>query len=749
MEVNNPLNHQAKRPVATAPKACTEAVLRQKMKEVFGYSRFRGSQATIIKHVLQGRNTMVIMPTGAGKSLCYQLPSLMTSGTALVISPLIALMKNQIDQLRNVGVSAYFLNSTLSRKEANAIKKEVEQGKARLLYIAPESLAKEDSINFFKRCELSFVAVDEAHCISEWGHDFRPEYRRIREIIKQIGQIPVIALTATATPKVQLDIQKNLSIEQAKVFRSSFNRPNLFYEVEVKKDSRKRLVGFLREKKGDSGIIYCLTRKKVEAITEMLKLNGIEAVSYHAGLDAKTRIKNQDDFLSKRTYVIVATVAFGMGIDKPDVRFVVHYDVPKSLEGYYQETGRAGRDGQAAHCLMLFSQNDINKIEKFNKNKPLYERDNTRMLLEEVTAYAESPICRRAQLLLYFGERYNGSCRGCDNCLRSTPRFKATDELLLILEAVDQTKPQNSLSYVANIISGNRTDPVRNRKHEKLSVFGKGKDKDEVFWNALLRQAICQDFLSREFDSAKLFESLKITEKGKQFLESPDGVYFQNPHIYPKTRSEEIEEGLQREVLTQYSHTDEDLLADLIQLQKKTAKEAQVPAYVVFLESSLEEMSVRYPTTTEEMLQIQGVGQGKMRKYGQPFLNLIKKYVRKHNIKTSSSVLMKSAGLHSRTKINIIRQVDKKIRLEDIAESLGIPFYELLTEMENICYSGTRLSLGYHINCMLEKDRQKEIYNYFLESETDDMNKACKELSDYNEEEIRLMRIQFVSEMAN
>ena len=719
------------------------------MREVFGYTRFRDLQIDIIKNILQGKNTVVIMPTGAGKSLCYQLPALVTSGTVLVISPLIALMKNQIDQLREVGVSAHFLNSTLSQKDINAIKKETQDGKVRLLYIAPESLAKEDNLDFFKRCKWSFVAVDEAHCISEWGHDFRPEYRRIRQVLTKIGQVPVVALTATATPKVQRDIQKNLGIEQAEVFKSSFNRPNLFYQVEAKQDARKRLVGFFRERQGESGIVYCLTRKKVEEIAEMLTLNGIQAAPYHAGLDTKTRVQNQDNFLSKRTHVIVATIAFGMGINKADIRFVVHYDIPKSLEGYYQETGRAGRDGQQAYCLMLFSYQDTKKIEKFNKNKPLYERDNTRMLLEEVSAYAESPICRRAQLLLYFGERFKGSCSACDNCLDDKSRFEGSKELLLTLETVKQTRPQNPLSYVINVISGTITDHIRNRKHEKLSVFGQGEGRGEAFWNALLRQAIHQDFLSREFDSTNLFESIEVTEKGRQFLKSSTEVYFRHPHVYSKNSSGELEEGLKRDVPTQQGNADKDLLAQLIRLQKKIAEEAQAPPYVVFRKASLEAMATRYPTTDEEMLQIQGVGQGKLRKYGQPVLRLIKKYVKENGIRPHSSVLMKSAGLYSRTKINIIRQVDKKISLEDIAESLNISFFDLLKDMENICYSGTKLSLGYHINYMLEKERQEEIYNYFLESETDDIHQACKALPDYNEEEIRLMRIQFISEMAN
>ena len=735
------MNEQLSVPVS---KAYTRPMLQQKLQQTFGYVHFRGEQFAIVQHILQGKTAIVIMPTGAGKSLCYQLPALMLPGTALVISPLIALMKNQIDQLRALGVSAYFLNSTLSRREINLIRKETEEGKVKLLYIAPESLAKEENIDFFRRFKVPFVAVDEVHCISEWGHDFRPEYRRIREVLDQIGEVPIVALTATATPKVQLDIQKNLRIEQAQVFKSSFNRPNLFYEVVAKKDARKRLLSFLRQKEGEAGIVYCLTRKKVEEISEMLQLNGINASPYHAGLDAKTRIQNQDVFLSEKASVIVATVAFGMGIDKADVRFVVHYDVPKSLESYYQETGRAGRDGKAAHCLMLYSYHDIKKIEKLNKSKTLHERYNIRALLEEVSAYAESPTCRRSQLLMYFGEQFTGRCEACDNCLRPTLEFEASEELGLILQTVEQAKTRNSLSEISEILANKKAT----RTHQQLPLE-EDSDNNKAFWNSLLRQAIQQSFVSRSIESGNLFEILRITEKGKQFLASSQEIMLQYPHIYLKTRNEEIEEGLQREVLVSSSSANPDLLEQLMQLRQKIAEESNLPAYVIFQPISLEEMAGRYPTTIEEMLQIQGVGQGKMQKYGHPFLALVRDYVKANDIQTSESVLMKSAGQQSRTKISIIRQIDKKMRLEDIAESLGISFYKLLDEMEHICYSGTKLNLCYYINCMLEKDRQEEIHDYFLSSKSDNLSEACKSLPDYNEEEIRLMRIKFVSELAN
>lgn len=728
----------------------TKDVLQQKLQQVFGYSHFRGKQLAIIQHVLSGKDAVVIMPTGAGKSLCYQLPALLKSGTALVISPLIALMKNQIDQLYSLGVSAYFLNSTLSRREIQTIKTEVKEGKVQLLYIAPESLGKKENIEFFKRFPISFVAVDETHCISEWGHDFRPEYRRIREVLSQIGQVPIIALTATATPKVQMDIQKNLDIKQARVFKSSFNRANLFYEVVAKQDSRKYLVGFLQKRIGQSGIVYCLTRKKVEEIAHTLCLNGIQAAPYHAGLDAKTRVQNQDAFLNEQLPVIVATVAFGMGINKMDVRFVVHYDVPKSLEGYYQETGRAGRDANPAHCLMLFSYHDIGKIEKFNKDKPLSERDSIRMLLEEVSAYAESPICRRGQLLLYFGEQYDQeNCEHCDNCIRPTERFLAQKHLKIILEAVEQIQTQNSISYVVDVLVGKKSNNIRNCEHEKIPVFGIGAAEDRGFWSSLIRQAIYHGFLHRKIEFSTLFENLALSEKGRSFLASPHEVYLRRPHIYKKARSEKAEEGLERAVLNKNNGTiDSELLLQLIKLQKKIAKEAGIPPYIVFQENALEEMAVCYPTTTEDMLQIQGVGKGKMEKYGSPFLALIKKYVNIHNIQTSASLLMRSAGVQSRSKISIIRQIDKKIPLEEISACLGITLDGLLEEMENICYSGTQLNLSYHLDCLLDSDQQEEMYQYFLHSKTDDLHAAYEALSDYTEEEIRLMRIHFISELA-
>ena len=732
-------------------KVFEKELLQEKLLQLFGYNKFKGQQLEIIQHVLSGQDGLVIMPTGAGKSMCYQLPAVLQEGTALVISPLIALMKNQIDQLRSLNIPAYCLNSTLNRKEIKQIKEEIQSGTVKLLYVAPESLSKADNIEFFKSFKISFTAVDEAHCISEWGHDFRSEYRRIRQVLSQVGQMPIVALTATATPKVQIDIQKNLQIETQRVFKSSFDRFNLFYEVVPKESSRKQLIGFIKARKGQSGIIYCLTRKKVKEITEALQLNDISSASYHAGIDAKTRVKNQDDFLSKRIDVIVATVAFGMGIDKPDIRFVVHYDIPKSLEGYYQETGRAGRDGNPSQCLMFFSQHDINKVRKFNKDKPLSMRDSTQMLLEEVVAYAKSPTCRRSQLLLYFGERYQKDrCNQCDNCTRPTTSFNASQHLGLMLDTVRQTPHRNPISYVVDVLMGRKSDRISNSGDEKTSTFGKGKHEREELWSSLLRQAIHQGFIDRKIESHNLIESLSLSEKGESYMQAPYEIPLQYPHHYQENLSEGIEEGLHRDILSKkHTASDPALLEQLLDLRKQIAKQHQMPAYVIFQHQSIETMACRYPTTPEELLQIQGIGKGKAKKYGQPFLQLIQAHVLSHHIQPSKEITMKSSGLQCRLKINIISQVDKKIPLEDISDRLSISFDQLLEKLEDICYSGTKLNIDYHVNAMLDPDQQEEVQSHLLDNESEDLHPVYSQLSEYTEHEIRLMHIKFVSECGN
>ncbi|MDH5599268.1 MAG: DNA helicase RecQ, partial [Cyclobacteriaceae bacterium] len=582
--------------------------LKVKLKEVFGYNSFRGNQEEIIRNILNGRNTFVIMPTGAGKSLCYQLPAMVLEGLAVVISPLIALMKNQVDQMNALGVNAQFLNSTLSKTEINRVKKESLAGEVRLLYVAPESLTKEENIEFLKKANISFVAVDEAHCISEWGHDFRPEYRRIRSIIGQIGELPVIALTATATPKVQVDIQKNLQMEDADVFLSSFNRPNLFYEVRPKKDAKKQLIRFLKEHRGKSGIIYCLSRKKVEEIAEMAKVNGFKAAPYHAGLEPSVREKNQDDFLNEETDIIVATIAFGMGIDKPDVRFVVHYDVPKSLEGYYQETGRGGRDGLEGKCLMFYSHNDINKLEKFNKDKPVTERDNARVLLQEMTYYAESPVCRRRLLLHYFGEEFEeDNCGACDNCIKPKERFEGMDYVTLALESAKATEERFGLDHLVDVIVGEKSKYVKSYGHDKLDLFGEGSDESVDFWKSIIRQALVFEYLEKDIDNIGV---LKITQKGTEFLSNPVSIELARDHEF-NTEAEE-EEVIEKTGGMNTKAYDEKLFDILKALRKKVAKKKDLPPYVIFQDPSLEEMATTYPTSAEELAQVNGVGMGKV-----------------------------------------------------------------------------------------------------------------------------------------
>lgn len=720
--------------------------LKERLKEVFGYSQFRGNQETIIRNLLDGKNTFVIMPTGAGKSLCYQLPAMMREGLAIVISPLIALMKNQVDQMNAYGVNARFLNSTLSKGEITRLKKDCMNGVVKLLYVAPESLNKEETIEFLKKVNVSFVAIDEAHCISEWGHDFRPEYRRIKNMIQNLGDMPVIALTATATPKVQLDIQKNLQMEEADVFISSFNRKNLFYEVRPKKETKKQLIKFLKENKGKSGVIYCLSRKKVEEIAQLINVNGFRAAPYHAGLDPDVRMKNQDDFLNEEVDIIVATIAFGMGIDKPDVRFVVHYDVPKSLEGYYQETGRGGRDGLEGHCLMFYSHNDLNKLEKFNKDKPVQERENARVLLQEMEYYAESPVCRRRQLLHYFGEEYKQeNCGMCDNCVHPRERFDGTDAVRLVIDTAKKTNERFGLNHLVNVIRGVEDEYVKSYGHFDLDVYGKGADEDADYWKSVIRQALIYQYLEKDIDNIGV---LKITAKGAAFLKHPHTVELARDHDFT-TEIDEEEESAERTVVSKSYDT--KLFEMLKTLRKKIAREKNLPPFVIFQDPSLEEMATTYPTSNDELAQVNGVGMGKVNKFGREFLAVIRKYVDENDIETANEVVIKSSVNKSKTKILIIQQIDRKVDLEEIAEKARLSFDELLTEIENICYSGTKLNLNYYIDEVIDAHKQDDIHDYFMNAETDSLEQALGDgtMSDYSEEEVRMMRIKFMSEYAN
>ncbi len=722
--------------------------LKDSLKDIFGYSQFRGMQEDIIKSIMSNKNTFVIMPTGAGKSLCYQLPAIISEGTAIVISPLIALMKNQVDQLSALGINAQFLNSTLNKTEISKVKRDVLSGETKLLYVAPESLTKEANVLFLQKANISFVAIDEAHCISEWGHDFRPEYRKIRSIIDNIGNLPVIALTATATPKVQLDIEKNLQMENADTFKSSFNRHNLYYDVRPKIAVKKQLIKYLKNKKGQSGIIYCLSRKKVEEVYELLKVNDIKVLPYHAGLDADVRIHNQDAFLNEDVKVIVATIAFGMGIDKPDVRFVIHYDTPKSLEGYYQETGRAGRDGSDADCIMFFSPNDIHKLEKFNKDKPVTERDNARYLLQEMMYYATSSVCRRRQLLSYFGEYVDKDCGACDNCQQPRETFKVQEDVSIALETVQQTEQRFSINHLVDVITGTTNEYVVSYGHNQLNVFGKGNDKEPAYWESLIRQILIYDYIRRDIDNYAVF---RLSEKGLKFLSDPYEITLSQDHDYSKITEEDEEEKEIGNVSNTTKAYDPALFDMLKALCKKVAKETGYPPYAIFQDPSLEEMATTYPTTKDELAQINGVGMGKVNKYGLPFIELITRYVEENDIETASDVVVKSAVNKSKIKIFIIQQIDKKVDLEDIAETQGIAMTEVLDEIERICYSGTRLNLDYYINQIIEDDRQEEIFEYFMTAETDNIQTALLELGDdeYSEEELRLMRIKFLSEVAN
>jgi len=723
--------------------------LKESLKKYFGYHNFRGNQEAIIKNVLNKQNTFVIMPTGAGKSLCYQLPAILQEGVAVVISPLIALMKNQVDQLNAFNINAQFMNSTLTKTEINRIKKDTLAGNVKLLYVAPESLTKEDYIRFLKDANVSFVAVDEAHCISEWGHDFRPEYRRIRTIIQQLGDdVSVVALTATATPKVQLDIQKNLQMEGATVFKSSFNRENLYYEVRPKKNAKKQLIQYIKQHKGKSGIIYCLSRKKVEEIAEFLQVNDIKAAPYHAGLDGAVRMKNQDAFLNEDVDVIVATIAFGMGIDKPDVRFVIHYNVPKSLEGYYQETGRAGRDGLEGNCIMFYSYSDILKLEKFHKDKPVTERENAKVLLQEMTSYAESSVCRKKQLLHYFGEFLSLQCGHCDNCLKPKEQFEGETYVAMALQAALQTEERFGITHLVHVLRGSENQYVKSYQHDGLEIFGKGKEKDDAFWNSIVRQTLLYEFLEKDIDQIGV---LKLTPKGRDFLENPHSITLSIDHDYSDLGEEEEPETQGAGNDGNFTSYDKTLFEMLKALRKNLGKKKGLPPYVIFQEPSLEEMATTYPTSKQDLAKVNGVGMGKVMKFGRPFIELISKYVEENDIVTATDVVIKSAVKKSKIKIFIIQQIDMKTDLEEIAESTGLSMEDLIEEIEHICYSGTKLNLDYYINHIMDEERQEELHDYFLSAETDSIDTAMDELEDedFSEEDVRLMRIKFMSEYAN
>jgi ATP-dependent DNA helicase RecQ len=717
--------------------------IKKTLKEVFGYHQFRGNQEEIINNVLEKKNALVIMPTGAGKSLCYQLPAIVLKGTALIISPLIALMKNQVDLLNAYGINAKVLNSTLSKSEANKVKKEALEGKVKMLYIAPESLAKEENIVFFKKVDPSFVAVDEAHCISEWGHDFRPEYRRIKEIIKELGNLPLIALTATATPKVEIDIIRNLEMEDATIFKSSFNRENLFYEIRPKKGAKKHLIKFVKEREGKSGIVYCWSRKKVEEIAEFLKVNGIKARPYHAGMESKDRVINQDDFLNEDIDVIVATIAFGMGIDKPDIRFVVHYDAPKSLESYYQETGRAGRDGLEGHCLMFYSFNDVMKLEKFNKDKPVSEKENARILLEEVIQFSESSVCRRKILLHYFGERYEKDCGFCDNCSFPKERFTEKEAVVSILKSVQQTNERFGIPHLVNVLRSIPNQYVTSYGHDKLEVFGECSDIEEEVLGPMIRQVLIIGFLEKNIESVGL---ISITKEGKAYLKKPYEIEFSKNREFPDS-DEEVED-----IPMRSGKGHDIILFDLLKKErKKQADLLDLPPYVIFQDPQFEEMATTYPSTFDELVMINGIGQGKARKFGKPFLELIVKYVEENDIPTANDVLVKTSGANSKNKIFLISQIDKKVDLEEICETKGWTMETLLVEIENICQSGTKLNLDYYLDEMVDEEKEEEVFEYFMNSDNDSLEDALDELGDeyFTEEEIRLLRVKFLSEVAN
>ena len=726
-----------------------EIDLHTKLKEYFGFDHFKGNQEAIIKNVLAGNNTFVLMPTGGGKSLCYQLPALLLEGTAIIISPLIALMKNQVDAMRSFSEAegvAHFLNSSLTKNEILHVKEDILSGKTKMLYVAPESLTKESNVEFLKKIKISFFAVDEAHCISEWGHDFRTEYRRIRPIVEEIGKAPIIALTATATPKVQNDIQKNLDMMDAQVFKSSFNRSNLYYEIRSKQgDITKDIIKFIKNHEGKSGIIYCLSRKKVEELAEILCINGIKAAAYHAGMDAATRSTNQDKFLMEEVDVIVATIAFGMGIDKPDVRFVIHYDIPKSLEGYYQETGRAGRDGGEGICLTYYSYKDIQKLEKFMQGKPIAEQEIGKQLLLETIAYAETSLCRRKVLLHYFGETYEDDhCNCCDNCLYPKKQFEGKEFMMDALQLVEDVKEKFKIEHLVNILVGEADSSIKSYKHDELELFGSGADKNAQFWTMVYRRALISSLIEKDIEQ---YGVIKLTKEGKKFLKKPTSFMLMEDHNFEENDDDE-EEKIQEK--GGVSALDSTLFSILKDLRKKIAKTHNLPPYVIFQDPSLEDMCTNYPITIEELANIQGVGAGKAQKYGKEFVSVIKQYVEDNEIERAQDIVVKTVANKSKFKVYIIQNIDRQIDLEDIASSLGLTFDELIKEMEAIVFSGTKLNIDYYINRILDEEQQGEIMDYFMEAASDNISEAFDEFEeDYTEEDLRLMRLKLHSKHGN
>ena len=726
------------------------SILHAKLKEFFGFESFKADQERIINHLVDGGNTFVLMPTGGGKSLCYQLPALVMEGTAIVISPLIALMKNQVDAIRgfvsgNEGI-AHFLNSSLNKAQIAEVRNDLLSGCTKLLYVAPESLTKAENVAMLKEIKISFYAIDEAHCISEWGHDFRPEYRRIRNIIDDIGNAPVIALTATATPKVQSDILKNLGIPDATVFKSSFNRPNLYYEIRDKSDPKKDIIRYIRQNPGKSGIIYCLSRKKVEELAELLNINGIKAAPYHAGLDAKTRAENQDKFLMEEVDVIVATIAFGMGIDKPDVRFVIHYDIPKSIEGYYQETGRAGRDGKEGHCITFYSYKDIQKLEKFMQGKPIAEQEIGKQLLMETVAYAESNSCRRKLLLNYFGEEYHvENCGACDNCLHPKKQFDGREEMAMIIELIQSLPERFKTDHIANILAGESNSIIKSYKHDKLELYGAGKDHSTRFWSTVIHQGLVLRLLYKDIESYGL---LSVTDEGAKFLESPYELMLTEDREFVDGEDDDDENVA---AAAKGGGGDAQLLSMLKDLRKDVARKLKLQPWVIFGDPSLDDMSIMYPITYDELKNCQGVGEGKAKKFGKPFIELIARYVEENEIERPDDFVMKSIVNKSVNKVFIIQSVDRKMPLDDIASTKGMDMEELLGEIESIVYSGTKLNLDYYIYQTLDDDVVDEIYEYFMEeAESDSLEAAMEDLKDdFDELEVRLVRIKFLCEVAN
>jgi ATP-dependent DNA helicase RecQ len=728
----------------------TKKSLFDNLQNFFGFDNFKGEQEAIITNILAGNDTFVIMPTGGGKSMCYQLPALMSEGTAIVISPLIALMKNQVDQLRAFGGAdsiAHFLNSSLTKSEITKVKEDVLGGKTKLLYVAPESLTKQENIDFLRLNQVSFVAVDEAHCISEWGHDFRPEYRKIRQVISNIGDnIPIIALTATATPKVQQDIQKNLQMNNATIYKSSFNRSNLFYEVRAKRNVIKEIVKFVKQNQGKSGIIYCLSRKKVEEVAEALNLNGVKALPYHAGLDPKVRADTQDKFLMEDVDVIVATIAFGMGIDKPDVRYVIHHDVPKSMEGYYQETGRSGRDGGEGVCVAFYSEKDIDKLQKFMKDKPVSEREIGTQILKEVIDYAESSVCRRKQLLHYFGENFNeaGCNNMCDNCCAHKEHFDGELHLHKALSLIKLIGEKFDDRHIISILMGEENAQIKNYEHDLLNYYGSGKEDGLNLWNSLMRQALLNNFLSKDIDQYGL---LRLTKTGNAFIENPYSIRFVLNRPIEAADDDDNEDGPKQGG----GALDTELLLMLKDLRKKLAKQKGLPPFVIFQDPSLEEMCTHYPITTDELKQISGVGAGKAIKFGKPFTDLIEKYVEDNDIDRPIDMVIKSAANKSALKVFIIQNIDRHLNLDDIAASKGLSYEEILKEVETIVNSGTKLNLNYYIDEIIDEDKQEEVFDYFRTAEIDSIDDALAELGndDFTREEVQLMRIKFLSELGN